>query len=146
MHGAHGLFRKGWPYEESVRVPLLVRLPTAKGRCPGVRTAQLATLIDLPRWTAAWAGADPPGSDEPGAPAQEMQRISMPSVVRQPLQCDRIWSGIRTRRRKLILTEDGAPWLFFDRESDPQEEHNLAALPERAEEIARLRALYFARA
>ncbi|MEY4488969.1 MAG: hypothetical protein RIQ79_1477, partial [Verrucomicrobiota bacterium] len=25
MHGAHGLFRKGWPHEESVRVPLLVR-------------------------------------------------------------------------------------------------------------------------
>jgi arylsulfatase A-like enzyme len=27
MHGAHGLFRKGWPHEESVRVPLLVRSP-----------------------------------------------------------------------------------------------------------------------
>jgi len=26
MHGAHGLFRKGWPHEESVRVPLLVRV------------------------------------------------------------------------------------------------------------------------
>ncbi|WP_157836914.1 sulfatase-like hydrolase/transferase [Geminisphaera colitermitum] len=31
MHGAHGLFRKGWPYEESVRVPLLVRRPGGGG-------------------------------------------------------------------------------------------------------------------
>ena len=37
MHGAHGLFRKGWPYEESIRVPLLVRgLPGAAGRPVGV--------------------------------------------------------------------------------------------------------------
>ena len=27
MHGSHGLFRKGWPHEESVRVPLVVRAP-----------------------------------------------------------------------------------------------------------------------
>ncbi|RRK00328.1 hypothetical protein Ga0100230_020660 [Opitutaceae bacterium TAV3] len=31
MHGAHGLFRKGWPYEESVRVPLLVRRQAGGG-------------------------------------------------------------------------------------------------------------------
>ena len=30
MHGAHGLFRKGWPHEESVRVPLLVRMRTSR--------------------------------------------------------------------------------------------------------------------
>ena len=29
MHGSHGLFRKGWPYEEAVRVPLLVSWPRA---------------------------------------------------------------------------------------------------------------------
>ena len=52
MHGAHGLFRKGWPYEESVRVPLLVRgwsalsptrSPAAGGEAPSSeRCARLA--------------------------------------------------------------------------------------------------------
>jgi arylsulfatase A-like enzyme len=35
MHGSHGLFRKGWPHEESIRVPLLVRPPAAPGGPPG---------------------------------------------------------------------------------------------------------------
>ena len=37
MHGSHGLFRKGWPFEESVRIPLLVREPGA----PAPRRAPL---------------------------------------------------------------------------------------------------------
>lgn len=141
MHGAHGLFRKGWPYEESVRVPLLVQLPAAWGGHGGVRTAQLASLLDLHRWTAAWAGVEGgPAPGEIGPPPGEAQLISMPSVVRQPLQCDRLWHGVRTRRRKLILSADGAPWLFFNLEADPAEMVNRAEDPAAAAEIARLRA------
>jgi hypothetical protein len=68
-------------------------------------------------------------------------RISMPSVVRLPQQCDHAWRGVRTKIRKLVLTADGSPWLFFDLESDPHELHNLAQDPARAREIAELRAL-----
>ena len=63
----------------------------------------------------------------------------MPCVVRQPHQCDRPWSGVRTSRRKLVLNADGSPWLFFDLEHDPGEECNLAGDPARAAEIADLR-------
>src|SRR5581483_1376831 len=53
MHGAHGLFRKGWPHEESVRVPLLVRPPAHRGG--GQRSAGPVSLLDLPRWARDWA-------------------------------------------------------------------------------------------
>jgi len=127
MHGAHGLFRKGWPYEESVRVPLLVRRPGI----PASIDPACISLVDLPAHTLAWAqGAPPPGISDRAS-------ISMPSVVSLPDQCDRIWRGVRTPKRKLILNEDGSPWLFFDLEQDPFELQNLASVPSRSEEIDR---------
>jgi arylsulfatase A-like enzyme len=135
MHGAHGLFRKGWPHEESVRVPLLVRDPRRRGSQPGLPNSVLVSLIDLPPMALRWTGA---GSGGPEAEA-EVQRISMPSVVRLPHQCDRVWRGVRTRTRKLVLTEGGAPWLFFDLERDPGELHNLSGDPGWAREMAELR-------
>jgi arylsulfatase A-like enzyme len=62
----------------------------------------------------------------------------MPSVVRLPHQCDRAWRGVRTANRKLVLTEDGSPWLLFDLASDPGEMRNLASDPAWAKELAAL--------
>jgi arylsulfatase A-like enzyme len=137
MHGAHGLFRKGWPHEESVRVPLLVRLPHEQGSGFGVSSSALVSLLDLPRWTKLWAeGRELETRNlEPGT---EIQRISMPSVVALPHQCDRAWRGVRTATQKLVLNADGSPWLFFDLENDPLEQSNLAGDPARAAEIAAL--------
>lgn len=129
MHGAHGLFRKGWPHEESVRVPLLVRGPGFAPR----RDDTPISLLDLPSLTRAWAEGRAPVL--PG----EGRRISMPSVVALPDQCDRGWRGYRSPTRKLVLNADGSTWLFFDLEQDPGERQNLAADPARATEIARLR-------
>ncbi len=126
MHGAHGLFRKGWPHEESVRVPLIVLEPRRAHRG---KDATLVSLLDLSRWTLAWADGR-----APDAPA--LQRISMPSVVALPHQCDRVWHGVRTRERKLVLNADGTPWLYFDLTADPFEQRNLAGDPARAAEIA----------
>jgi arylsulfatase A-like enzyme len=142
MHGAHGLFRKGWPHEESVRVPLLVRGARrdgsgfwVQGSGLGERSDQPVSLLELPRWTLEWAQ---PGTPPP-EPSTEMQRISMPSVVRLPQQCDRAWRGGRTRTRKLVLNADGTPWLFFDLDRDPGENRNLVGDPVHAVELAQLR-------
>jgi arylsulfatase A-like enzyme len=125
MHGAHGLFRKGWPHEESVRVPLLVRRP---GHAAG-RSEVPVSLLDLAGWAEAWAE----GREVvlPGEPCW----ISMPAAVGLPDQCDRTWTGWRDRRRKLVLGPDGSPWLFFDLEKDPGEQHNRVADPACAGEI-----------
>ncbi|MBI5381645.1 MAG: sulfatase-like hydrolase/transferase [Opitutae bacterium] len=129
MHGAHGLLRKGWPHEESVRVPLLVRWP---GQTAGTKSMAAVSLLDLSAMTLAWAESRPSGA------AASAAQISMPSVVRLPHQCDREWRGVRTAQRKLVLNADGTPWLFFDLERDPGEERNLVAEPTRAAEIAAL--------
>lgn len=123
MHGAHGQFRKGWPYEESVRVPLLIRAPGVKAR----QDDTPVSLVDLMRLTL--------GMD---VPHPTYASISMPSVVALPHQCDREWQGVRTKTRKLVLNADGTPWLYFDLEKDPLEMKNLAGEPARAEEMEKL--------
>ncbi len=141
LHGAHGLLRKGWPQEEAVRVPLLVRAPgtrEARGSGFGVSSPALVSLVELTGWALAWAeGGEPETHAEPGT---EFQRISMPSVVALPHQCDRVWRGVRTRERKLVLNADGSPWLLFDLANDPFEQRNLAAERAWCGEVERLRA------
>jgi arylsulfatase A-like enzyme len=132
MHGSHGLFRKGWPHEESIRVPLLVRSPGAPRREEGP-----FSLIGLGEMALAWAD----GSDGARRGHSAGVRISMPSVVALPDQCDRKWTGVRTAARKLVLNEDGSPWLLHDLDADPLETRNLAGEPSRAAEIAELRSL-----
>lgn len=132
MHGAHGLFRKGWPHEESIRVPLLVRAP----REAPSRDDSAVSLLDLRELMLARIERRNSKDED-----RRAARISMPSVVTLPDQCDRAWHGVRTATRKLALNADGSPWLFFDLERDPLERKNLAADSARAAEIAALRAL-----
>jgi arylsulfatase A-like enzyme len=127
MHGAHGLFRKAWPHEESVRVPLLARVP---GIAPARNHAPVS-LVDLPVMTRRVAGLETAEK----AAVREHVKISMPSVVPFPRQCDRVWRGVRTPLRKLVLNDDGSPWLFFDLDADPFEMNNLVNHSAHAAEI-----------
>ena len=128
MHGAQSLFRKGWPHEESVRVPLVVR----GGGFRNSTTGTVASLIDLPAMTQAWA-ADKLWE------FSDVARISMPSVVALTHQCDRAWRGVRTKDWMLALNADGSPWLLFDMRGDPAQQMNLAEHPGYAAVIERLR-------
>lgn len=126
MHGAHGLFRKGWPYEESIRVPLLARVPGE----PGAVSDETVSLTHLPTLLLSLADRETLPTSH-----REWARISMPSVVNLPHQCDRVWRGLRSRKRKAVYTEDGAPWLLFDLENDPLELRNLVHDPAHTEEV-----------
>ncbi len=150
MHGAHGLFRKGWPHEESVRVPLVVRGlgQMTNGECR-MTNAEAVSLVDLPAMMLAEVEERKLGNEKQKTESgkrkfevgKNFARISMPGVVRLPQQCDREWRGVRTKTRKLVLNPDGTPWLFFDLENDPHERCNLARDAARAREMAELRAL-----
>jgi arylsulfatase A-like enzyme len=137
MHGSHGLFRKAWPHEESVRVPLLVRglKPANRGR----REDSPVSLVDLPHMAVAWAEGREWRCKRDSAP------ISMPAPTPIAQQCPHAWRGFRSAQHKLILRRDPdgleRPWLYFDLEHDPLEQHNLAGDTSRREEIAALAAL-----
>ena len=118
MHGAHGLFRKGWPHEESVRVPLLTR--NRRAETGGRKSEEPVSLIDLPAMTLAWA------EGREWRCGRDHATISMPAVVALPHQCDRVWSGVRSAAWKRIFNADGSPWLEFDLENDPMESTNKA--------------------
>jgi len=115
MHGSQGLFRKGWPYDESVRVPLLVRYPQFASRC----VTNPVSLLDLSTMTRAWARGEEWENNG------EYATISMPSIVALPDQGDCRWRGIRGERYKLVLRDEDTPWLLFDLQTDPAEQRNL---------------------
>ncbi len=127
MHGAHGLFRKGWPHEESIRVPLLARWPGSVAR--RVRTP--VSLADLFPTTLALAGvacpAELPGTDlrALAADADRAIPLGMPSVPPFAKQCPQTWRAVRTRDGLRAFHADGRPWLRFDLRADPWQQHNL---------------------
>ncbi len=134
MHGSHGLFRKAWPHEESVRVPLLVRglRPENRGR----RDDAPVSLLDLGHMAVAWAEGRDWHCRRDSAP------ISMPTASEIAHQCPYAWRGFRTAAHKVVLrTEaDGSerPWLAFDLAHDPLETRNLVDDPARAGEVREL--------
>ena len=131
MHGSHGLFRKAWPYEESIRVPLLVSHPDLSP-FPRLNDTPIS-LVDIPHMTLAWA------EGREWHCKRDHALVSMPKGVSIPLQCPHAWHGFRTSKRKLILNADGSPWLYFDLESDPFEKNNMALDPGRSGEIDQLK-------
>jgi arylsulfatase A-like enzyme len=140
MHGSHGLFRKGWAYEESIRVPLLVRWPrgkspNAKSQTPNKVSQETVSLVDLPHMAVAWA------EGREWHNKRDSALISMPTGTEIPLQCPVAWRGFRSAKHKLILNADGSPWLYFDLEHDPWEMKNLAGDPARSRELEEFKRL-----
>ncbi len=146
MHGSHGLFRKAWPYEESIRVPLLIRQgASGKGQATGTQNPGSVSLVDLPHMAVAWA------EGREWRNKRDSALISMPTATQIALQCPEAWRGFRSSQHKLVLKREPSPstgsgqteavWLYFDLERDPLEMNNLAEDPARAEEIKKLVAL-----
>ena len=149
MLGEHDYIDKRWMYEESLRIPLLVRYPGTIAA--GSRSDALVNNTDLAPTLLEFAGVDPPGF---------MQGRSLLPILKGQTPGDwrrstyyRYWMnyahhdvpahyGVRTKDFKLIffyglpLDAPGAKhartrpgWELYDLRDDPGEMHNVYGRP-----------------
>lgn len=147
MLGSQGQVRKQKPWDESIRVPLLVRLPreSRKGRrveAPVNTPDLMPTLLGLCGVPVpATAQGDDWSPVARGAAALEDNAalIECPTPFGEWTRArgGREYRGVRTRRHTYVRDLNG-PWLLFDNEADPYQLDNLAGKPEHAALQARL--------
>jgi N-acetylglucosamine-6-sulfatase len=135
--GEHGLTGKVLPYEESVRVPLVISGPGVR---PGSRSRALVANVDLAPTIARITGAL--------AERQMDGRSLLPLLhgrrraIRHELLLEylgdgRAFKAIRTERYAFQRYREGGSELY-DLRADPAELHNLAHRPRKAAVKARL--------
>lgn len=147
MLWSQGSVKKEQPWEESVRIPLLVRWP---GRVPAGHCSQaLASTVDLAPTLLGLMGVEPLSSME-GAdlsetvlgrqgPRQEAVLLVEPVILDQGFaQGVREWRGLRTPRYTYARWVDGEPWLLYDNEADPLQGRNLVGSSDHAALLQRL--------
>jgi len=144
MQGSFGLTNKRFPYEESIRIPFLVRAPGLVA--PGTQVDAVFGAIDMAPTIAGLAGVPPlpnwvgqdhsprlrgePGPEPTGQPIFHIlnRRTEHLPAARRPAPRFR---GIRTPRWTYAVQADG-PWLLFDNQADPYQLDNLVAAPDHA--------------
>ena len=154
--GDHGFYDKRWMYEESLRMPLLLRWPGHVE--PDTEITALVQNIDFAPSLLEAAGVEPPASMHgrsflpllSGATPADWRRSLYYHYFEYP-EPHRVAPhyGVRTERWKLIHYYDRGEGELFDLEQDPLELHSLYGRPEVAEvqreleaEIRRLQEQY----
>jgi arylsulfatase A-like enzyme len=151
FQGAHGLTGKWLMYEESIRVPLIIRDPRLPKSRRGRRCEAMALSIDLAPTMLGLAGVSIPAAMQ-GRDLGPLVRgddvawrddwyyehtYANPPVHRIPKT-----EGVRTKQWKYTRYTDFTPPYeqLFDLAADPQELKNLAGDAAHAETLTRLRA------
>lgn len=134
MLGSHGMRLKRKPWEESIRVPGIVRAP---GAAPGRVTDALFSHVDIAPTLLSLCGLETP---------EAMQGADLSPVIRGeaesgpesayfqifgPFHAGGVefgWRGVRTERYMYARKRD-EPWVLYDLKEDPYELKNLAADP-----------------
>jgi choline-sulfatase len=128
LHHGHRL------YDEVLRVPLIVSGPGVK---PGVRIAEMASLVDILPTVVAWTGGPvPEGLDGVSlAGLLRGEASTLPKNRTLPLHTRggdskvHLW-GLRTSTSKLIVDQQTGKKEFYDLVADPREQRNLYPTPE----------------
>lgn len=130
LWGEHRLFTKSLPYEESIRVPLLMRLP---GVAPRVMTELVAVDLDLAATLLDLAGIERPAEGRSLLPLAEGHGAGWRDALRFEnfgVDPDVVppWVALRTDRWKYVEYATGERELY-DLEDDPFELDNRVAGP-----------------
>lgn len=155
--GEHDYIDKRWPYDESMRMPFMVRYP---GSVQTGRSDAMVENIDFPPTMLDFAGVPTPGYMQGQSFRSILETGTEPAGWKQSAYYH-YWMhmsshfnpaciAIRTKRHKLILyygcvsrskvPETPPAWEFYDLEKDPSEMNNLYGHPECQDIIARLKA------
>jgi N-acetylglucosamine-6-sulfatase len=132
--GEHQLVDKRWAYEESIRIPFLMRYP-ALGHGEGVRVQRMVTNLDVAPTLLALAGIAPPEWMQGRSLLPLLGEANPPwrdavlySYYFEPPYPTPTMHAVRTERYKYIAYE-GLPPELFDLEADPSEQVNRAGDP-----------------
>jgi arylsulfatase A-like enzyme len=137
---SHGMMKKQKPYDESIRVPFLLRYPRLLGK-KGSTSEALINAPDIAPTLLGLCGiATPPGMEGKDY-ADVLQGNKSTNDDYALLACitpfgewirtrgGKEYRGIRTRRYTYVRDLSG-PWLLYDNENDPYQNQNLANAPE----------------
>ena len=139
MLGSHGEIRKQRPWDESIRVPLLIRYPAV---LKGGRVSELLiNTPDLMPTLLGLSGVAVPSTVE-GESYAALLRGEQPEPADSAalVACytpfgewtaahgGRAYRGVRTKRYTYVRTLEG-PWLLYDNVSDPYQLENKVADP-----------------
>ena len=135
MLGSHAGRNKQQPYDESIRVPLLIHWPAALGSRHRTLDAPL-TSEDLMPTLLGLSGVAIPGAVEGLDYSSYIRGGKNPSDGAALISCiapfgqwarsvgGREYRGMRTERHTYVRDLKG-PWLLFDNKTDPFQLHNL---------------------
>ncbi len=139
LMGEHGrMDDKRWAYEDSVRVPLLVRYPPLIK--PGTVCDGLTMNVDLAPTVLDLAGVKPltPIHGRSLVPLFRNPAGEWRSAVLTEYLVEKVapqvpaWQAVRTERWKYIHYPESVEWdELYDLKADPKEEHNVVGDPVR---------------
>jgi iduronate 2-sulfatase len=150
-HGFHlgehrGLWRKSTLFEESARVPLIIRLPQMRG---GQVCARVVEHIDLFPTLVQLCGLQAPAGLEGRSlvpllaePSMAWDKAAITFLVRERLLENVLGESLRTERWRYTEWNQGKRGVeLYDHDRDPREFVNLAKNPQYAQTVAELKAL-----
>ncbi len=138
MVGSHGMNHKSKPWEESIRVPGILRYP--RRLKAGQRSELLFSHVDFLPTLLALCGVPPPA----GVQGKDLSKALLdrgegPECVLLTLTdsmgrdgAPAPWRGIRTRRYTYARFKD-RPWVLYDLKEDPYQLKNLVGDPAAAD-------------